>query len=38
MDGLTDEQIQHLDQYILDKYGPDLTGHRFPLCQDSCRL
>ena len=28
MDGLTNEQIQYLAQYILDEYGPDLTGHR----------
>ena len=28
MDGLTNEQIQHLAQYILDDNGPDLTGHR----------
>ena len=28
MDGLTNEQIQHLAQYILDDYGSDLTGHR----------
>ena len=28
MDGLTNEQIQHLAQCILDEYGPDLTGYR----------
>ena len=28
MDGFTNEQVQHLAQYILDDYGSDLTGHR----------
>ena len=28
MDGFTDEQIQHLAQYLLEEYGPDLTSHR----------
>jgi hypothetical protein len=28
MDGLTNEQIQHLAQYILEIYGPDLTGQQ----------
>ena len=32
MDGFTDEQIRHLAQYILDEYGPDLTGHEFTDC------
>jgi hypothetical protein len=32
MDGFTDEQIQHLAQYILDEYGPDLTGHELTDC------
>ena len=32
MDGFTNEQIQHLAHYILDEYGPDLTGHRLTDC------
>ena len=28
MDRITNEQIQHLAQYILDDYGSDLTDHR----------
>ena len=32
MDGFTNEQVQHLAQYILDDYGSDLTGHRLTDC------
>jgi hypothetical protein len=26
MDGLSSEQVKELAQYLLDEYGPDLTG------------
>ena len=26
MDGLSSEQVKELTQYLLDEYGPDLTG------------
>ena len=32
MDGLSSEQVKDLAQYLLDKYGPDLTGHRLTEC------
>jgi hypothetical protein len=28
MDGLSSEQVKELAQYLLDEYGPDLTGQR----------
>ena len=32
MDGLSSEQVKDLAQYLLDKYGPDLTSHRLTDC------
>lgn len=32
MDGLSSKQIQQLARYLLDEYGPDLTGQRLTDC------
>ena len=32
MDGLSSEQVKDLAQYLLDKYGPDLTSQRLIEC------